>query len=156
MSYSVLGPGDFCHGFVSPECSALSVLQSPPAWGLMVCSVPKPGFCLPSPLLCLLKKCLFVCCVSDFTRVSPDGQPASCLLWMARVVRWAFAGGSGREGYSVGDFLPTSCNFQTAQSSSAQRRWRMHRCRPNYSLRSRSQTLSQFFSQKFNKALRLT
>lgn len=52
MSYSVFGPGDFCHGFISPKCSALSVLQSLLAWGLMVCSVPKAGL-LPSQPLAL-------------------------------------------------------------------------------------------------------
>ena len=55
MSYSVLGPGDFCHGFVSPERSALSVLQSSRAWGLMVCSVPKAGL-LPSQPLAVYSK----------------------------------------------------------------------------------------------------
>lgn len=53
MSYSVLGPGDFCHGFAS-TCSALPVVQSPPAWGLTVCSVPRAqAGLLPSRALAL-------------------------------------------------------------------------------------------------------
>lgn len=45
----------------------------------------KESLPLPSqPLLCLLKKHPSLSAVSDFTRVSPDGQPASRLLWMAR------------------------------------------------------------------------
>lgn len=78
------------------------------------------------------------------------GQLAACSGWQELSAEHLLVVWRGR--VQLGDSLPTSCNFQTAQSSLVPAwRWRMHRCRPNYSLRSRSQTSASSSARKSTK-----
>lgn len=108
MSYSVLGPGDFC--------SDLSLLHFLPcqfsrthwhgnSWTALSLE-DRLALAFPALALPAYKIPLCACWGSDFIRASPDGWADSHLVWVAITVPGAFGGALGGKATEWGISFP--------------------------------------------------